>query len=312
MGRGLVLLAVLLAGCGARSSLRGSEGIPASPTVCRPGDPPIALVSEPTETRVTALATDGTWLYVVQVGAPTLYDVPTGGGPVTALDTSPVGLPVTWQGGVYVNTSDGAESVHGALWISYDGLARRAVYPGFFVPPSEMGGVVADLYDPRLIVQSIEDGHLEMSLDLHSWTPVLVGANDVYFHVVAWDATAQRWSVERFERASGALHDIVGLGLTDPREPTLSTSGPNAFCVYNECVLDDAAQTTVIDLDPTAVLALDEDFAYGASNGQLVRVGLRDSRRDVVANVDPQAVTTANGCIYVASSNEVLRASPPN
>ena len=87
------------------------------------------------------------------------------------------------------------------------------------------------------------------------------------------------------------------------------TNGPTALCVQNTCICDDETAARTLDLE---VLALDDTFAYGASSGQLVRVGLRDARRDVLADVSPQAVAVSSGCVYVASADRVIRVALPN
>jgi hypothetical protein len=304
--RSLLAVAFVCLTCCARTGLRGGEDTPVANVACHPGDAPLVLASNMTSVTRTGLATDGAWLYVAQQQAPTLWSVPAGGGDVTALDASDVAGPVAWNGGVYIVTQ---ESAKGGRWIRHDGLASHDVPAGRFTPPTELDDEVVDSLGAwTLWVRTIETGENVTSYQLPPWF-AQVGLSGKYLHTIT--QLDGKWIDARFDRLSAQEHDTIPLDFSDTRsviQASPARDGPTAFCVRTTCVLDDRTQPVEVDLD--SVLALDDDFAYGPSAGELVRVGLRDARREVLADVAPQAVAVANGCVYAASADQVLRLAP--
>lgn len=288
----------------ARTGLSGESDPIASNVTCKPGDPPLVLASNVVSRTRLALATDAAWLYVVEPDR--LWSVPTSGGDVTTLSTSSTGDPAAWNGGVYV---DAPTAPGGALWIRHDGLEQRRVFGGLFAPPLEIGferiddnSVTSGNFGGwTMYSQSIETGATVVEFGFPFWMELGPGLSGAYAHAVGRANTV--WSDARFDWADGTRHDVVAIGHGGPL-----TNGPTALCVQNTCICDDKTEPRTLDLD---VLALDDAFAYGASSGQLVRVGLRDDRRDVLADISPQAVAVDAGCVYAASADRVIRVALP-
>jgi len=302
-GRALFAI-VFLCAC-ARTGLSGEPDPIASKVTCKPGDPPLVLTSNVVSRARLALATDGAWLYVVEPDR--LWSVPTSGGDVTTLLMSSTYDPTAWNGGVYV---DAPAAPGGAMWIRHDGLEQRRVFGGLFAPPLEIGFEKTDdntisggnFGGWTMWSQSIETGALAVAFRFPFWMELGPGLSGAYAHGVGRANTV--WSDVRLDWADGARHDVVEIG-----HGGRLTNGPSALCVQNTCICDDETTARDLDLD---VLALDDAFAYGASSGQLVRAGLRDARRDVLADVSPQAVAVNAGCVYVASADRVIRVALPD
>lgn len=304
---------VVVVGCGGRTELRGStiasaDAQASAPlATCQPGDATVVLTSLDPSHQLEAIATDGRYVYVAEVAQPPLWNVPASGGEpgvVFSSQTVPysIGNLTTSDDGVYFDGSDAG------WWVGHDGVDTKAVHPGVFAPPV----VYWAPPQPNTIeidVGSLIDGSSHQLVSLSTagkayapTTYILV--TNRFVHALA--ACGECAEDLRFQRSDGSMATPVEiLGAMAMGGPPVS--GPNAICFQPGCLLDEG--TTIVSVG--RVFALDERYAYARSGGAFQRVDLRQGTKDDLGPYDPRAVAVANGCIYVATSTQLVRIAAP-
>jgi hypothetical protein len=302
--RSVAAMSMLLVACGSRSALdspaasRDRDGA-AEPqaVVCHAGDPLVKLGSVPIgwDHRVRYLATDGVWLFGTSA---TLWSLPCAGGAQVTLGAVPANVLTAANGGVYFNGTS-------LDWVDHTGQNLHTILENtalFVVPPE------AFVFDTSAVrVVSISDGTTLGTVPLSSGgVTSSFAVTDRYFHQFV--LSGGKRMDNRIDRITLKPHDVMTLGFDDGPQVMLLPPAPSAACIRSDCALDEAAAVTHLAYD---VIFLDDAWTYSNNTLGFLRTNLRTLAVEVLiphAN-EVTAVAETNGCLYVATTDELLRLS---